>query len=196
MSDEMFSLSAAEMALRIRLRQLSPVEVVDAFLRRIDERNPALNAFVTLLHDQARERARESERALQSGVELGPLHGVPIAIKDLFDFKAGVRNTFGAKPFANFVPERSATHIERLEQAGAIVLGKTNTPEFGHKGVTDNLLFGPTRNPFNLGKNAGGSSGGSAAAITAVTRASTGNTSRLGLYATRSPRIERRVLAR
>ncbi|MGI8909088.1 MAG: amidase [Rubrobacteraceae bacterium] len=156
---------ATELAARIRRRDLSPVEVVEAFLERIAERNARINAYVTVIGDEAHEAAREAERAIASGEDLGPLHGVPVAIKDLFDYKAGVRNTYGLKPMADYIPERSATYVERLESAGAIVLGKTNTPEFGHRGITDNLLFGPTSTPFAPGKNAGGSSGGSAAAV-------------------------------
>ena len=167
MSGELFYMSASELALRIRRRQLSPVEVVDAFLDRIENRNPEINAYVTITHDEARQGAQAAERTVMSGSELGPLHGVPIAIKALFDFKAGVRNTFGSKPFANFVPDQSSTIVEMLERAGAIVLGKTNTLEMGHKGTTDNLLFGPTSTPFSPGKNAGGSSEGSAAAVAA-----------------------------
>jgi len=157
--------SAAELAARIRRGDLSPVTAVEECLERIHERDEALNAFVTVLDDEARERAREAERAVESGAELGPLHGVPIAVKDLFDFKAGVRNTMGSKPFAEYVPEQSATYVDRLEAAGAIVVGKTNTPEFGHKGTTDNRIQGPTSTPFDLDRNAGGSSGGSAAAV-------------------------------
>jgi amidase/aspartyl-tRNA(Asn)/glutamyl-tRNA(Gln) amidotransferase subunit A len=167
MSDDICWLSATELALKIRQRKLSPVEITDAFLKRIDRHNPKINAYILLLHDQARSAARKAEKALTSGQPIGPLHGVPLAIKDLVGFKKGVQHTFGSKPFANFMPEQDATFVERLERAGAIVLGKTNTPEFGHKGTTDNLLFGPTKNPFNLEKNAGGSSGGSAAAIAA-----------------------------
>jgi amidase/aspartyl-tRNA(Asn)/glutamyl-tRNA(Gln) amidotransferase subunit A len=134
-------------------------------LERIHERDQELNAFVTVLDDQARERAREAEAAVESGAELGPLHGVPLAVKDLFDFKAGVQNTMGSKPFEEFVPDESATYVERLEDAGAIIVGKTNTPEFGHKGTTDNRIQGPTSTPYDLDRNAGGSSGGSAAAV-------------------------------
>jgi Asp-tRNA(Asn)/Glu-tRNA(Gln) amidotransferase A subunit family amidase len=165
MSEELCFTPATELASRIRRRDLSPVEVVDAFLERIEERNGRLNAYVTVLGEEAREAAREAERALGSGEALGALHGVPVAIKDLFDYKIGVRHTYGLKPMANYVPNRNATYVERLERAGAIVLGKTNTPEFGHKAITDNLLFGPTSTPFAPGKNAGGSSGGSAAAV-------------------------------
>jgi Asp-tRNA(Asn)/Glu-tRNA(Gln) amidotransferase A subunit family amidase len=156
---------ATEMAARIRRRELSPVEAVDAFLERIEARNRDVNAYVLVLHEEARRRAQEAEAALTSGAELGALHGLPIAIKDLFDFKEGVVNTFGCKPFRSWVAPASATYVARLEAAGAIVLGKTNTPEFGHRGITDNYLFGPTSTPFHLGKNAGGSSGGSAAAV-------------------------------
>jgi Asp-tRNA(Asn)/Glu-tRNA(Gln) amidotransferase A subunit family amidase len=167
--DELAFMPATELLARIKRRDLSPVEVVDSFLARIERINPKLNAYVLVLGDEARRKARESEKALSSGggVSLPPLLGLPIAIKDLFDMKAGVPNTFGCKPFKDYVPKVSATYVERLERAGAIVLGKTNTPEFGHKGVTDNYLFGPTSTPFRIGKNAGGSSGGSAAAVAA-----------------------------
>jgi amidase/aspartyl-tRNA(Asn)/glutamyl-tRNA(Gln) amidotransferase subunit A len=163
--DELAYMPATEMAARIARRELSPVEVVDAFLDRIDRRNQTVNAYVLVLHEEATRLAREAEKAVISGSALGPLHGVPIAIKDLFDFKAGVPNTFGCKPFKGWTPSVSATYVTRLERAGAIVLGKTNTPEFGHRGTTDNYLFGPTSTPFRIGKNAGGSSGGSAAAV-------------------------------
>lgn len=155
MAEELCYTPATELAARIRRRDLSPAEVVDA------SRNGEINAYVTVLW----EEARDAERVVGSGAALGPLHGVPVAIKDLFDYKAGVRNTYGSKPLADYVPDRDATYVERLENAGAIVLGKTNTPEFGHKATTDNLLFGPTSTPFAPGKNAGGSSGGSAAAV-------------------------------
>jgi len=157
--------SATELAARIRRGDLSPVSAVEDCLERIEDRDGELNAFVTVLEEPALERAREAERAVEAGEDLGPLHGVPIALKDLFDFKAGVRNTIGSTPFAEFVPESSATYVERLEAAGAIVVGKTNVPEFGHKGTTDNRLCGATSTPFDLDRNAGGSSGGSAAAV-------------------------------
>jgi Asp-tRNA(Asn)/Glu-tRNA(Gln) amidotransferase A subunit family amidase len=110
-------------------------------LDRIKARNDWTSAYVTVIEDAAREAAREAERAVESGAPLGRLHGVPIAIKDLFEFKAGVRNTFGSKPLAGSMPRESATHVERLEGAGAIVLGNTNTPEFGHKGGDGQLPF-------------------------------------------------------
>lgn len=159
--------SATELAGRIRRRELSPVELVDAYLTRIDRCNEPINAYVTVLAEQAGEQARIAEREVMSGRLRGALHGVPIAIKDLFDFKQGVPNTFGVEALAEFVPEESAPHVVDLEGQGAIVLGKTNTPEFAHKGTTDNKLFGPTSTPFDPSRNAGGSSGGSAAAVAA-----------------------------
>lgn len=157
--------SASIVASQIRAGRVSPVDVVEDCLERLHERNERTNAFVEILDERARKRAREAGRAIEEGGPVGPLHGVPIAIKDLFDFKAGVKNTFGSKPLADFVPKQSSTYVARLEEAGAIVIGKTNTPEFGHKGTTDNRLFGPTSTPFALNRNAGGSSGGSAAAV-------------------------------
>ena len=167
MHDDFSYISAVELARRIRAREVSPVEVVTSLLARIDVINPKLNAFVHLFRDEALTKAKAAEQALSSGREFGPLHGVPVAIKDLFDYKAGAPNTFGCKPCAGFVPDVSATYVQALENAGAIILGKTNTPEFGHKGITDNLLWGPTSTPFDLTRNAGGSSGGSAAAVAA-----------------------------
>ena len=158
--------SAEDLALRIRRGDVSPVEVIDAHLERIDDRNDELNAYVEVLDDRAREAAAEAERAVAAGGELGPLHGVPVAIKDLEDV-AGVRTTSGSKPMAEFVAEENTLFVDRLLDAGAILLGKTNTPEYGHKGTTDNRLFGPTSTPFDTAKNAGGSSGGSAAAVAA-----------------------------
>lgn len=167
MSDDLCFMPAIELAQKIRRRDISPVELVDAFLNRIDTYNPQLNAYVLVCHEEARKAAQQAEQAVMSGKPLGLLHGLPIAIKDLAATKKGLRHTFGSRPFADFVPDRDAAFVENLERAGAIVLGKTNTPEFGHKGITDNLLFGPTRNPFDPAKNAGGSSGGAAAAVAA-----------------------------
>lgn len=166
LSDELAYLPATDLAARIRRRELSPVEVVEAFLSRIEHRNPSLNAFVFLAFDEARQRAKEAERALLNGAELGPLHGVPTAMKDLFDFHPGWPSTLGGiRALKDHVIDAYCVWAERMEQAGAIILGKTNSPTMGLRGTTDNYLFGPTRNPFNLAKNPGGSSGGSAAAV-------------------------------
>ncbi len=166
LGDELAWVSACELALRIRRRELSPVEVVDAFIARIEARNPSLNAVVIEGFEDARKAARAAEQAVMAGAALGPLHGVPSAIKDLFDFKPGWRATFGGiRALKDFVSDQHCAFAERIEQAGAILLGKTNSPVMGFRGTCDNPLFGPTRNPFDLARNSGGSSGGSAAAV-------------------------------
>jgi amidase len=166
--DELAWLTAAELAGRIRRRELSPVEVMEAAIGRIESDNERLNAFVYLDFDQARERAREAEHAVVSGAELGPLHGVPTAMKDLFDFKPGWPTTFGGvRALKDFVPDFYCAWAERMERAGAIIVGKTNSPVMGFRGTCDNPLFGPSRNPFDTSRNTGGSSGGSAAAVAA-----------------------------
>jgi len=157
---------AEELALRVRRGDLSPVDVVEAHLDRIADLNDEINAYVHVFDDRAREAAREAEAAVEAGDPLGPLHGVPVAIKDL-EHVRGAPTTFGSKPMAEFVPAENSLVVDRLLEAGAIVLGKTNTPEYGHKGTTDNRLFGPTSTPFDTANNAGGSSGGSAAAVAA-----------------------------
>lgn len=157
--------SATDLARRIDRGDVSPLEAVDAYLERIERRNDDLRAYSTVIGEHARSEARAAERAIERGEETGPLHGVPIAIKDLFAFKADVRHTYGSTVFDDFVPDRTAPVVERLEEAGAIVLGKTNTPEFGNRPTTDNELVGTTRTPFDTDRTAGGSSGGSAAAV-------------------------------
>ena len=168
MSDERLCWTpATELAALIRKKKVSPVEVLDAVLDRIERLNPKLNAFVTLTDEQARREAKAAERALsKKGARLGPLHGVPFSVKDLVITK-GVRTTFGTPLYRDNVPNEDAPMVERLKAAGAIMLGKTNTPTFGWIGATHNLLFGPTRNPWNLGRTPGGSSGGASAAAAA-----------------------------
>src|SRR5690242_12071064 len=159
-------MSAADMAGRIRRRDVSPVEVMDATLARIDERNPSLNALIFLDPDNARKEARRAEDEVMRGEILGPLHGVPAAIKDLFDFKPGWPSTFGGvRALKDNIAQWYCPFAERIEKAGAILVGKTNAPVMGLRGTCDNPLFGPTRNPFDTRLNAGGSSGGSAAAV-------------------------------
>ena len=166
LSDELAYLDATEIALRIRRRQLSPVDVVAAFIARIEARNPTINAFVYRGFEEARAKAKDAESALTDGRPLGPLHGVPVAIKDLFDFKPGWISTFGGiRAMRNYTANFYCAFAERIEKAGAIILGKTNSPIMGFRGTCDNYLFGPTRNPFNTKKNSGGSSGGSSAAV-------------------------------
>jgi aspartyl-tRNA(Asn)/glutamyl-tRNA(Gln) amidotransferase subunit A len=159
-------LSATELAARIRAGAVSPTEVVDAFLARIERVNPRINAYCTVSADLARETARAVEQRLRRGDPVGPLAGVPVSIKDLLIMK-GVRTTRGSLLYADDVPTEDAPVVERLKAAGAIVLGKTNTPELGWKAATDNRIFGPTRNPWKLDRTAGGSSGGAGAAVAA-----------------------------
>ncbi|MFD1512707.1 amidase [Halomarina rubra] len=164
MSDDLWRVPAVELVRRIWRGELSPVTLVECCLDRIEARNERTNAFVTVLADEALDRAHEADRAVERGEELGPLHGVPVGIKDLTSV-AGVRTTYGSTALAEHVPERDDPAVARLREAGAIVLGKTNTSEFGHLATTDNDLFGSTGNPVDPTKTAGGSSGGSAAAV-------------------------------
>ena len=166
LADELAYMSAVEMAARIRRRDFSPVEVVDALIGRIETRNPSLNAFIFTGFDDARSAAKEAEKALSGGGALGTLHGVPTAIKDLFDFKPGWPATFGGiRALANNVLDFHCMFAERMERSGAVLVGKTNSPTMGLRGTCDNYLFGPSRNPFDTSLNTGGSSGGSAAAV-------------------------------
>ena len=160
----MVQTDALTLARQIRTKQISPVAVVDAVLRRIEELQPTVNAFITVTADEARDAARRAEAAVMAGGPLGPLHGVPFSVKDLL-FTKGVRTTMGSLIFADQVPGEDAVPVRRLWEAGAILVGKTTTPEFGHKPLTDSPLFGATRNPWDLSRTAGGSSGGAAAAV-------------------------------
>jgi amidase/aspartyl-tRNA(Asn)/glutamyl-tRNA(Gln) amidotransferase subunit A len=164
--DELAYVDTTELAGRIARRELSPVEVMDATLARIEARNPSITAFVHEAFDEARASAREAERRGAAGEPVGPLHGVPTAMKDLFDFKPGWPATLGGIPsLREYTVPAHCMWAERMEAAGAIIVGKTNSPALGLRGVTDNLLFGPTRNPFDTDRNSGGSSGGGAAAV-------------------------------
>lgn len=159
-------MGASELALRIRRREISPVEVMEATIARIEKRNPSLTAFVYLGFDDARREARKAEDAVMKGAVQGPLHGVPAAIKDLFDFKPGWPSTFGGvRALKNNIAQFHCPFAERIEKGGAILVGKTNAPVMGLRGTCDNYLFGATKNPFDTALNSGGSSGGSAAAV-------------------------------
>ena len=164
MHDELCERSATELVGLLRTRQLSAREVLDAHLARIERTNPAVNAIVTLLPDRARAQAQDQDNALARGEATGLLHGLPIAHKDLVN-TAGIRTTFGSPIFADWVPDEDDLLVERIRAAGAILVGKTNTPEFGAGSHTFNPVFGRTRNPYDLKKSAGGSSGGAAAAV-------------------------------
>ena len=164
--NELIFKSATAIAKAIRDRAVSAEEVVEAHLRRIDEVNPKLNAVVQTVADRAIAEAREYDSALARGEVKGPLHGVPITIKDSLD-TAGVVSTGGTTGRASFVPEEDATVVARLRSAGAILLGKTNTPEMTAGAETDNLVYGRTNNPYDLSRTPGGSSGGPAAIVAA-----------------------------
>jgi len=154
-----------ELAAAVQGGEVSPTELVDDAFARIDARNGELNAFIALDHEGARTQAASIEHRLKAGEAVGALSGVPIAVKDLED-AAGFVTTCG-DPARRDRPasDRDSVHVERLRAAGAIVIGKTNTPAYGFQSETDNLLFGPTRNPWALNRTSGGSSGGSGAAV-------------------------------
>ena len=158
--------TARELAGAIRRRELSAREVVAWHLDRIAEVNPRLNAIVSPRPEAALEEAEAADRRAAAGEPLGPLHGLPIAIKDLEDTE-GIRTTYGSVAFAEHVPTADCLLVARLRAAGAIVVGKTNTPEFGVGSHTFNEVFGPTRNPWALDRSPGGSSGGAGAALAA-----------------------------
>jgi amidase/aspartyl-tRNA(Asn)/glutamyl-tRNA(Gln) amidotransferase subunit A len=159
-------LSATETALAIRERQVSATEVMEAAIKRIETADPKLNAFVYTSFDEALDSAESADLAVARGDKLGPFHGVPTAMKDLFDFKPGWPSTLGGIPqLKENIADNKCGFVDRMESAGAIFVGKTNSPAMGFRGTTDNVAFGPTSNPFDVTRNAGGSSGGSAAAV-------------------------------
>ena len=164
--DKIIYLSAGALARAIRTKQVSSEEVVNAHLKRIRAVNPKLNAVVQEIADAAREQARAVDAALARGELMGPLHGVPMTIKDTLD-TAGVISTAGTQGRAAFVPREDATAVARMRSAGAILLGKTNVPEFALAPETDNLVYGRTNNPYDLSRSPGGSSGGEASIIAA-----------------------------
>ena len=157
-------LTAVELAQKIRSGEISAVETMEAHLAQIEKVNPQVNAIVTLLPERAMEEARKADEKLARGEEVGPLHGLPVAHKDLVQTK-GIRTTFGSLVYEDFIPEEDALLVERLREAGAILLGKTNTPEFGAGSQTFNKVFGVTKNPYDLSKTCGGSSGGAAVSV-------------------------------
>ncbi|MEV7006732.1 amidase family protein [Streptosporangium sp. NPDC051022] len=159
-------LSAVDLAALLRHGEVSATEVLEAHLARVHERNPAVNAVCTLSEERARAEARRADERRARGEYLGALHGLPILHKDLIE-TAGVRTTYGSAAYRDHVPDRDALVVERAASAGAVLLGKTNTPQFGTGGHTSNRLFGTTRNPYDPARTAGGSSGGSAAALAA-----------------------------
>ncbi|HUF91968.1 MAG TPA: amidase family protein, partial [Candidatus Limnocylindria bacterium] len=165
-TDHVPFLSAVELLKLYRTRRLSPLEAMQGLLAQIDAVNPQVNAIVTIARESALWEARRATAALKRGATLPPLFGVPVGIKDVTPTR-NIRTTYGSKLFETHVPEEDALIVQRLRAAGAIVIGKTNTPEFAFGPNTVNDVFGATRNPWNLTRSAGGSSGGSAAALAA-----------------------------
>jgi amidase len=166
MDDDLCFTPAVELARLLACGELSARELLDAFLNRIHRVNPRLNAIVTLAEERATAAAAAADEAAARGGRLGVLHGLPIAVKDLAD-TAGIRTTYGSPLFAGHVPDADAPHVVLLKAAGAVIIGKTNTPEFGAGSQTFNAVFGATRNPWDTRMTPGGSSGGAAAAVAA-----------------------------
>ncbi len=156
--------SALELANLVRHKEVTPLEILDAVLARLEAVNPTINAFCLVAVDAARAAAREAEIAVMKGEPLGPLHGVPVSIKDVLPTR-GLTTTGGSRLFEDFVPDHDALAVGRLKAAGTVLFGKTNTSEFSHKALTENPLFGVTRNPWDPALTPGGSSGGAAAAV-------------------------------
>jgi len=165
-ADELAALSLWDAAEQLRGRKVSPVELTSACLARIERLNPVLNAFITVTRDQALADAKAAEEEIARGRRRGPLHGIPIALKDLFD-TAGVKTTAGSAIFADRVPPQDAEVVRRLKQAGAVLVGKLNMHEFAYGDTSAQSHFGPVRNPWDRQRISGGSSGGSGAAVAA-----------------------------
>lgn len=163
-NDDHFTISG--IAPLIRKRKISPVELTDFCLERISKGQPFLNAFITVTSSLARKQARQAEREIAKGIYRGPLHGIPVSLKDLF-YTAGIRTTAGSKILRRFVPGQNALAVDRLREAGAVLLGKTNLHEFAYGVTSINRHFGSVHNPWDLKRISGGSSGGSAAAVSA-----------------------------
>ena len=171
---EIVNLTIAELAPKIEAREISPVEITEAALAQADRLQPKLNSFITILHEEARSRAKELESALMRGEYKGPLHGIPIGIKDNLA-TAGIRTTVGSKVLAEHVPEEDAQAVNLCKQAGAIIIGKENLEEFAAGPTSNNPHYGAVHNPWNLDHIPGGSSGGGGANVaSSVTFASLG----------------------
>ncbi len=157
-------MSASEMLDKIKTQELTSEEITETLIERIEKINPIINAYCTPTLDLAREMAKKADVSVKQGEKLGPLHGIPTSIKDLMQTK-GIRTTYGSKLYEDFIPEQDDIAVQRLKAAGCVILGKTNTPDFGHVAITINKIFGETKNPWDIEKNSGGSSGGAASAV-------------------------------
>ncbi len=166
MSSELAFIPAWKLLERINSKDLSPVEITQYFLDRIEQLNPRLNAFLTVCGEEALTAAKKAEQKLVKGEATGSLHGLPVPVKDL-NVTKGIRTTRGSIAYKDSVPDEDDIIVERIKAAGGIVIGKTNTPEFGHRGTTENMISAPCRNPWDTDRTPGGSSGGAAAALAA-----------------------------
>ena len=164
MKNDICSMDAITLASMVRSKQLSPVEVVDALLHRMSELEPQLHAFCTPTPELARKTAKDQEKRIMNGEKLGPFAGVPYGVKDLI-CTAGIKTASGSWAYADFVPDEDDVVVERMRDADAIIMGKTNVPEFGYSGVGHNPVFETSRNPWNTAMTPGGSSAGSGAAV-------------------------------
>ncbi len=162
--DEICRMDATSLARQVAAKQLSPVEVVDAVLDRLDRLDPRLHIFATVSADRARQEAKRLEAEIAAGRDVGPLAGVPTGVKDLI-YTKGIRTASGSNAYADFVPDEDDVVVERITAAGAIVIGKTQVPEFGYSGTGQTPLAEPTGNPWNPARTSGGSSAGSGAAV-------------------------------
>jgi len=161
--DDICFMSAFEMREKIETQELSSIEITETIIERIEKVNPIINAYCTPTFELARETAKKADEAVKRNEKLGLLHGIPTSIKDLMQTK-GIRTTYGSKLYEDFIPEQDDIAVQRLIKAGCVILGKTNTPEFGHIALTNNKLFGETKTPWDIERNSGGSSGGAASA--------------------------------
>tara|TARA_Y100000588_G_scaffold55314_1_gene52785 strand:+ start:2426 stop:3844 length:1419 start_codon:yes stop_codon:yes gene_type:complete len=164
MTDDLAFESAYQISQLIVEKQVSPVEIVEMFLNRISSFDVKLNSYITVAYDEALRDAKNAESAVLRGAEIGPLHGVPISVKDL-ELTKGIRTTSGSLVFRDRIPDADSIVVQRIKESGAIIIGKTNTPEFGYLGTTENLIGDPCENPWKAGYTSGGSSGGAATAL-------------------------------
>ncbi|MFX1428272.1 MAG: amidase, partial [Promethearchaeota archaeon] len=155
---------AYEMVERIRSQEITSLEITETIIERIKKINPIVNAYCTPTYDLARDMAKNADKAVKKGEKLGSLHGIPTSIKDLMQTK-GIKTTFGSKLYEDFIPDQNDIAVQRLINSGCVILGKTNTPEFGVPALTNNLVFGETKCPWDIEKNSGGSSGGAASSV-------------------------------
>ncbi|MHA1671679.1 MAG: amidase [Promethearchaeota archaeon] len=164
--EEICFMSAVDMTKAIKNGEETSSEILEVFIERIKKFNPIINAYCTPAFEMAREMAKKADDSIKNGQNVGPLTGIPTSIKDLMLTK-GIRTTYGSLLHENFIPEEDEVVVKRLKKAGCVILGKTNTPAFGHIALTNNKIFGETKNPWNTETNSGGSSGGAAASVAA-----------------------------